>query len=43
MDARGQNITIKLHDLYKGLAIGKGCKNIKRIAKMINARQIYVI
>lgn len=43
MDAKGQTVTIKLHDLYKGLAIGKGGENIKRIAKLINAKRINVI
>lgn len=38
MDAKGQSVTIKVHDLYKGLVIGKGGKNIKKIEKMINAR-----
>lgn len=43
MDAKGQDVTIKLIDSYKGLAIGKGGENIKRIAKMINAKRINVI
>ena len=43
MDAKGQIVTIKLHDLYKGLAIGKGGKNIKKIVKMINAKKINVM
>lgn len=42
-DAKGQAVTIKVHDLYKGLVIGKGGENIKRIAKMINAKRINVI
>lgn len=43
MDVKGQTVTINLHDLYKGLAIGKGGENIKRIAKLINAKRINVI
>lgn len=43
MDAKGQEVTIKVHDLYKGLVIGKGGENIKRIAKLINAKRINVI
>lgn len=43
MDAKGQAITIKVPDLYKGLVIGKGGENIKRIAKIINAKKINVI
>ena len=43
MDANGQVITIKVHDLYKGLVIGKGGENIKRISKLINAKRINVI
>ncbi len=43
MDAKRQTITIKLHDIYKGLAIGTGGENIKRIAKLINAKRINVI
>lgn len=43
MDAKRQVITIKVHDLYKGLVIGKGGENIKRIANMINAKKINVI
>ena len=43
MDAKRQGITIKVHDLYKGLVIGKGGENIKRIANMINAKKINVI
>lgn len=43
MDVKGQAVTIKVHDLYKGLVIGKGGENIKRIAKMINAKRINVI
>lgn len=43
IDAKGWDVTIKLHDLYKGLAIGKCGENIKKIAKMINARRINVI
>lgn len=43
MDAKGQTVTIKIHDLYKGLVIGKGGENIKRIAKLINAKRINVI
>lgn len=43
MDVKGQTVTIKLYDLYKGLAIGKGGENIKRIAKLINAKRINVI
>lgn len=43
MDAKGKVVTIKVHDSYKGLVIGKGGKNIKRIAKLINARRINVI
>lgn len=43
MNAKGQTVTIKIHDLYKGLVIGKGGENIKRIAKLINAKRINVI
>lgn len=43
MDAKGQPVTIKVHDFYKGLVIGKGGENIKKIAKMINAKRINVI
>lgn len=43
MDAKGQPVTIKVHDLYKGLVIGQDGENIKRIAKMINAKRINVI
>lgn len=43
MDAKGQAVTIKVPDLYKGLVIGKGGENIKRIAKIINAKKINVI
>ncbi len=43
MDAKGKNVTIKIHDFYKGLVIGKGGENIKRIAKAINAKRINVI
>lgn len=43
MDAKGQAVTIKVNDLYKGLVIGKSGENIKKIAKMINARRINVI
>ena len=43
IDAKGQAVTIKVNDLYKGLVIGKGGENIKRIAKMINAKRINVI
>jgi len=43
MDAKGKVVTIKVHDLYKGLVIGKGGENIKRIAKLINAKRINVI
>ncbi len=43
MDANGQIITIKVPDLYKGLVIGKGGENIKKIAEMINAKRINVI
>lgn len=43
MDAKGQTVTIKIADLYKGLVIGKGGENIKRIAKLINAKRINVI
>ena len=43
MDAKNQVVTIKIHDVYKGLVIGKGGENIKRIAKMINAKKINVI
>lgn len=43
MDAKGQAVTIKVHDLYKGLVIGKGGENIKRIANQINAKRINVI
>lgn len=43
MDAKGKVVTIKVHDLYKGLVIGKGGENIKRIAKLINAKKINVI
>lgn len=43
MDSKGQAVTIKVNDLYKGLVIGKCGENIKKIAKMINARRINVI
>lgn len=43
VDAKGQTFTIRVPDLYKGLVIGKGGKNIKRVAKMINAKKINVI
>ena len=43
IDAKGKNVTIKIHDFYKGLVIGKGGENIKRIAKAINAKRINVI
>jgi len=43
VDAKGQTFTIKVPDLYKGLVIGKGGENIKKIAKMINAKRINVI
>lgn len=43
MDAKGQVVTIKIDDFYKGLVIGKGGENIKRISRMINARKIKVI
>lgn len=43
MDAKGKVVTIKVHDMYKGLVIGKGGENIKRIAKLINAKRINVI
>lgn len=43
MDAQGHSVTMKINGFYKGLVIGKGGKNIKRIAKMINAKKINVI
>ena len=43
MDAKSQTVNIKIPDLYKGLVIGKGGENIRRIAKMINASKINVI
>lgn len=43
MDAKGQAITIKVPDFYKGLVIGKGGENIKKIANQINAKRINVI
>lgn len=43
MDAKGQEVTIKVPDLYKGLVIGKSGENIKRITKQINAKRINVI
>ena len=43
MDAKGKVVTIKVPDLYKGLVIGKGGENIKRIAKLINAKRINII
>ena len=43
MDAKGKEVTIKVPDFYKGLVIGKGGENIKRIAKLINAKRINVI
>ena len=43
INAKGQVVTIKINDLYKGLVIGKCGENIKRIAKMINAKKINVI
>lgn len=41
-DARGISITIKTPENFKGLVIGKGGENIKRIASIINARRINV-
>ena len=43
MDAKGGIVTIKIHDLYKGLVIGKRGENIRNIARMINASSINVI
>ncbi len=43
MDAKGQVVTIKIPDLYKGLVIGKSGENIKKIANQINAKRINVI
>lgn len=43
MDAEGQVVTIKVNYCYKGLVIGKNGENIKRIAKLINAKRINVI
>ena len=42
-DAKGQIVTIKVQDEYKGLVIGTGGMNIKRIAKEINAKMIKVL
>ena len=43
MNAKGKVVTIKVHDFYKGLVIGKGGKNIKKVAALINAKYIKVI
>ncbi len=43
IDAKGQVVTIKVQDIYKGLVIGTGGMNIKRIAKEINAKMIKVL
>lgn len=43
MDAKGGIVTIKIHDEYKGLVIGKQGENIRNIARMINASYIKVI
>ena len=42
-DAKGQPIDIKTRFSSKGLIVGKGGKNIKRVAKLINASNINVI
>ena len=42
-DAKGKVVTIKVPNLYKELVIGKGGENIKKIAKIINAKRINVI
>lgn len=42
IDAKRQVVPIKIPDLYKGLVIGKGGENIKRVANLINARIIKV-
>ena len=41
-DAQGISVTIKTPEDCKGLVIGKGGENIKRIATIINARRINV-
>jgi hypothetical protein len=41
-NVNGEKRTIKVPDELKGLAIGKEGKNIKRIAREINASKIYV-
>ena len=43
IDAKGQVVTIKVQDIYKGLVIGTGGMNIKMIAKEINAKMIKVL
>lgn len=43
IDAKGQEITINVYDIYKGIVIGKGGMNIKSIAEKINAKRINVI
>lgn len=43
MNAKGKVVTIKVHDFYKGLVIGKGGKNIKKVTALINAKYIKVI
>lgn len=42
-DAKGQIVTIKVQDEYKGLVIGTGGMNIKSIAKELNAKRIKVL
>lgn len=43
MDAHGKMVDIIVPSEFKGLVIGKGGKNIKRVAKLINAERINVI
>ena len=43
MDAKRQDISIKVNNWYKGLVIGKNGENIKRIAQLINAKKVNVI
>ncbi len=42
MDAHNQSITIKVPECYKGLVKGKGGENVKKIARMINAKRIVI-
>lgn len=43
MDAHGKVVDIIVPNEFKGLVIGKSGENIKRIAKLINAKRINVI